>query len=218
MLLSQNFRESAILLVLTASLSGFLVPYILKKVDERKLKEQKIIDDRKLREQKEFEAELTRQNKVIEAQAQLLDTLVQLLWEFHLLVLSVSYHKVNHDQARYEAAVEEYAEKAWMYFGKIRPEISKASRLTSNEIYQTLLIFCTDSLMGLDIRLATLIRKEAPHEEWKIHHDFVFQTLTSQVDEIVSLLAEELRLSSRTKLSNMTIKSSIESSNFRRSG
>jgi hypothetical protein len=202
---SQNFRENTILLVLTASLSGFLIPYILRKVDERKLREQKIIDDRKLREQKEFEAELARQNKIIEAQAQLLDNLVQLLWEFHLLVLAVSYHKVNHDQARYEAAVEEYAEKAWMYFGKIRTEISKASRLTSNETYQTLLIFI-DSLIELDIRLATLIRKDAPHEEWKIHHDFVFQTLTSQVDKIVSLLAEELRLSSRVKLSSMAMK------------
>lgn len=209
MLFSQNFRESAILLVLTASLSGFLVPYILKKVDERKLKEQKIIDDRKLREQKEFEAELARQNKVIEAQAQLLDNLVQLLWEFHLLVLAVSYHRVNRDQEKYEAAVEEYAENAWDYFGKIRTEISKAARLTSNETYQTLLNFYTESLMKLDVRLATLIRKEAPHEEWKTHHDLVFQTLASQVDQIVSLLAEELRLSSRTKLSNMPLKSSM---------
>ena len=206
MVFSQNFRESVTLLVLTASLSGFLIPYILKKVDERKLKEQKIIDDRKLREQKEFEADLARQNKIIEAQAQLLDNLVQLLWEFHLLVLAVSYHKVNQDQAKYEIVVEEYAEKAWMYFGKIRTEISKAARLTSNETYRTLLSFYTDSLMKLDVKLAALIRKEAPHEEWKLHHDLVFQTLTSQVDQIVSLLAAELRLSSSTKLSSLAMK------------
>lgn len=165
-----------------------------------------MIDDRKLREQKEFEAELARQSKVIEAQEQLLDTLVQLLWEFHLLVLSVSYHKVNHDQEKYEAAVEAYAENAWMYFGKIRTEISKAARLASNETYQTLLNFYAESLMKLDVRLANLIRQEATHDEWKTHHDLVFQNLTNQVDKIVSLLAEELELSSRIKLSTLVIK------------
>ena len=32
--------------------------FILKRIDERKLREQKLIDERKIREQKEFDADL----------------------------------------------------------------------------------------------------------------------------------------------------------------
>jgi hypothetical protein len=55
---SRNFLEGVILLDLTAGLSGFLVHFILKRIDERKLREQKLIDERKIREQKEFDADL----------------------------------------------------------------------------------------------------------------------------------------------------------------
>ena len=199
---SQNFLEGLILLALTAGLSGFLVPYILKQIDGRKLREQKFVDERRLREQKEFDANLVRQNKIIDAQAQLLDTLVQLLWEFQLLVLSVSYYKLHQEQEKYEVAFREYDEKAWMYFGKIRGEISKAVRLTSNDVYQALLNFYTNCLIHSDVKLVTLVRKDASREEWNTHHNFIFQSLTNEIDEIVSLLAEELKLSSRTKQSN----------------
>lgn len=202
---NQKFLESVILLLLTAGLSGFLIPYILKQIDERKLKEQKKIDERRLQEQKEFEAELARQSKVIEAQAQLLENLIQQLWEFQLLALAVSYYKLNRNPSKYELALDEYDEKAWMYFGKIRTEISKAARLTSNNTYQILLNLYTDWLIKSDVKLITLARSDAPHQEWKMHHDYVFETLSNRIDEIVSLLAEELRLSSRIKLSNSSV-------------
>lgn len=57
MVLSRDFLEKSILLLITASLSGFLIHYILKQIDDRKLKGQKINDARRLREQKEFDAQ-----------------------------------------------------------------------------------------------------------------------------------------------------------------
>lgn len=199
---SQNFLEGVILLALTAGLSGFLVPYILKRIDERKLREQKLIDERKIREQKEFDADLARQNKVIDAQVQFLDTFVQLLWEFHLLALSVSYYKLNQEQEKYEVYFIEYDEKVWMYFGKIRAEIGKAIRLTSNDVYQAMLNFYVSWLIHSDVKLITLIKKDASREEWKAHHEFIFQSLTNEIDKIIDLLAEDLKLSSHTKQSN----------------
>lgn len=208
---SQGFLEGVILLTLTAGISGFLVPYVLKQIDARKLREQKLLDELRLREQKEFDANLSRQNKIIDAQAQLLDTLSQLLWEFHLLSLSVSYYKVNQEQEKYEIAFKEYDENAWMYFGKIRSEISKAIRLTSNDAYQALLNFYITWLIHTDVKLITLIRKDASREEWKTHHEFVFQSLTNEIDEIISVLAEELKLSSNTKPSNTSRQRTDES-------
>ena len=72
---SQDFLERVLLLMLTAGGTGFLIPYVLKVVDERKAQKQKEIDDRRLREQKLYEAALLRQNKIIDAQVQLLDNL-----------------------------------------------------------------------------------------------------------------------------------------------
>jgi hypothetical protein len=150
--LSQDFLERTLLLVMTAGLSGFLVPYVLKQIDARKLREQKIIDERRNREQKEFEADLARQSKVLEAQAQLLESLAKQLWEFQLLAVSVSYYKYHQDETNYEVALTEYDAKAWVYFGTIRTEISKALHLTSSETYQALLNLYTDWLINLDFK------------------------------------------------------------------
>ena len=56
MKLSQDFLEKVVILLLTAFLTGLLIPYVLKRVDEAKSKEQKIL-----------EATLARQAKIIDA-------------------------------------------------------------------------------------------------------------------------------------------------------
>jgi hypothetical protein len=80
---SQDFLEKVFLLTLTAGVTGFLIPYVFKIIDERKGQKQKEIDDRRLREQKLYEAALLRQNKVIDAQVQLLDNLANLIWSIN---------------------------------------------------------------------------------------------------------------------------------------
>jgi hypothetical protein len=44
---SQDFLEKVLLLLLTGGLSGLFIPYILKEVDVRKLREQKELDARR---------------------------------------------------------------------------------------------------------------------------------------------------------------------------
>ena len=192
---SQNFLEGFLLLLFTAGLSGFLVPYVLKQVDARKLREQKAIDERKNREQKEFESDLLRQSTVLEAQAQLLESLARQLWEFQLLAIAVSYYKYHHDGAKYENALKEYDEKAWMYFGTIRTEISKALYLTSSATYQALLDFYIKDLMQLDSSLMRLVREDAKPEEWTVHHNNMQNSVGNKTDQVLDLLAEGLRLS-----------------------
>jgi hypothetical protein len=195
---SQNFLEGLLLLISTAALSGFLVPYVLKQVDARKLKEQKAIDERKNFEQKLFEADLARQSKVVEAQAQLLEILAKQLWEFQLLAIAVSYYKFHHDEVKYENALKEYDEKAWVYFGTIRTEISKALYLTSRETYYELLGLYTEELILLDSNLMRLVKEDAKHEEWTEHHNNVQGSIGNKTDHVLDLLAEELRLSKKS--------------------
>lgn len=213
--LSQDFLEKTTLLVLTGGLSGFLIPYILKQVDERKLKEQKNIDARrleeqkefdarKLQDQKEFDASLVRENNVLEAQIKLLENLSEALWDLQLLSLAVSYYKVHPSQDRYEIAFKNYDEKSWELFKNIRCEISKAARLVSQKNYDKLLNFFNDNVIQrMDEDLMSLIKNnDTSSEDWQSQYIWTLKDFPRQIDDVVKSLAKELRLASPKVVSN----------------
>ena len=182
LLRSESFIQSLLLLVATAALTGVLVPLI-----------KGYMDDRKFRQQKLFEAELARQGKVIEAQVQLLESLAQLLWDFQLLAIAVTYYKTLPDEKRYQLAFDEYDKQSWVFFSKIRTEISKARRLTSERTYQGLLKYYEDWLMKNDNALMSLVKRHASHEDWLNHHNLLFNG-AEETDRVMTQLAEEFRL------------------------
>jgi hypothetical protein len=197
MTLSQDFLEKATLLLLTAGLSGFFIPYVLKQIDERKLIVQKRFDAHKLREQKEFDANLVRENSVLEAQIKLLENLSEALWQLQLLSLAVSYYRVHPNQERYEVALKDYDEKSWILFKDVRCEVSKASRLISEENHGKLLeFFSTNLIQEMDEKLMSLIDRSASLEEWQEHYSFILKDFPLKIDAVVKLLAQELRLTS----------------------
>ena len=182
LLKSESFIQSLLLLVATAALTGLLVPLI-----------KAYMDDRKFRQQKLFEAELARQGKVIEAQVQLLESLAQLLWDFQLQAIAVTYYKTLPDEKRYQLAFDEYDTQSWAFFSKIRTEISKARRLASEKTFQGLLKYYEDWLMKNDAVLMDLVKRRASHEDWLNHHNLLFNG-AEETDKIMTQLAEEFRL------------------------
>jgi len=140
-----------------------------------------------------LEAELARQGKVIEAQVQFLESLAQLLWDFQLLAISVTYYKTLPDEKRYQLAFDEYDKQSWVFFSKIRAEISKARRLTSERTYQGLLKYYEDWLMKNDSALMNLVKRRASHEDWLNHHNLLYNG-AEKTDKIMTQLAEEFRL------------------------
>jgi hypothetical protein len=197
---SQDFLEKVLLLILTAGVTGFLIPYVLKIVDERKAQKQKEIDDRRLREQKLYEATLLRQNKIIDAQVQLLDNLANLIWEYQLLAIEVSYFDPIEQCDLYFAAVKEYDEKTGAAFAKIRAEISKALHLTSTDTYQELKRLYYKELIPLDMKLYRLMQEQRAAEEkipgWKDFNEKTVHNLGDVIDATLNNLAKELRLKS----------------------
>jgi hypothetical protein len=108
-----TFSQSVALLVLTAVLTGLLVPVVKGLIDDRKLKMQKAFDDERLRSQKEFEADLARQASVIDAQVQLLDELAEVLWGYQKLLLKVTYYAVTGNREKHDAAFNAYDDQSW---------------------------------------------------------------------------------------------------------
>lgn len=190
---SQDFIERILTILVTSVIAGFLVPFVLKIIDDRKHWEQRRIDERKQREQKVFEAELARQNKVIESQVQLLENLSELLWEYQLSAIAVTYYHSFGDQDLYAAAIKNYDKKVATLLGEIRAEISKALRLTSPETYEKLKDLYYEKLVdGLDKDLRAL--REGKKDDWHAINQFAVFELSETVDNVLSDLAKELKL------------------------
>ena len=208
---SQDFLEKVVLLALTASMTGFLVPYLLKKVEDRrsqrlreeearKAQTQQEINDRRLREQKQYEASLVRQGKIIDAQVKLLENLATLIWEYQLLAIEVSYFNPIEQSELYCAAVKEYDRKTGPTFAKIRAEISKALHLTSAEVYEELRYLYYKELLPLDTDLYDLMKSQRSSktklERWSKFNKYAVYDLADKIDKTLNNLAKELLLKS----------------------
>jgi hypothetical protein len=56
----------------------------------------------------------------------------------------------------------------------------------------------TKELIPLDSSLMRLVRENAKHEEWIVHHNNFQSSIGNKTDQVLDLLAEELRLSNRS--------------------
>jgi hypothetical protein len=188
MIPSKTFVESAVLLLLTAILTGVLVPLLFRRRDEQKYREQKI-----------FEAELSRQSKIIEAQVKLLEDLSSLLWEYQLLLIEVPYyHQFPERKELYANALKNYEANSGRLLSKIRAEISKALRLTPYPVYQELKGLYYKELLRLDLKVSQLATSDKRHQDdtggWHALNQYAVGELSEIVDKIIDKLASELSL------------------------
>lgn len=186
MAFSQNFIENAVILLMTASLTGVLVPLLFRLIDERRNREQKI-----------FEAELSRQGKIIDSQVKLLEDLSSLLWEYQLLLIEVPYYRQFPERDLFATALKAYEENSGKILRKIRAEISKALRLTPHPIYQELKDLYYKQLLPLDLKVsqfASAAKNQDMTREWHELNQYVVYELSEIVDQIIDKLANELKL------------------------
>jgi hypothetical protein len=127
MTLDDSFYQQAALLVLGALLTGFGVPCVLRRIDARKLREQKL-----------FEADLARQAKLLEAQSVLLDELTRVVWAWRYLAKQVVYYGSRGDDVRFARARDRYEEGVWTLLDELRTQISKSRRLVSETAFANL--------------------------------------------------------------------------------
>ena len=185
MKLSQDLLEKVSLLVLTALLTGLLIPYVLKSVDEARRTEQKLL-----------EADLARQSKLIEAQAEFLDELTDTLWSLRYLTIRVAYYGQN-AQDKYVAAVSDYENQIWDVLFELRKQTSKSRRLVSEKTYKRL-VELYDRIVGeLDSELreaiAKLDRAERVAALAKLNERLRWQE-TKNLDDVIDTIAAEVGL------------------------
>ena len=176
------FEKIALFLV-TAGITGFLIPVVTQNIAHKQLLEQRL-----------YETELARENAIIEAQVELIENLSDLLWEYQLLAIEVTYYQPHEDQTNYIAALANYDAKTGDLLGKLRSEISKSLRLTSLDTYTMLIELYYSELIEVDVNLRMLI--EGDTENWLEFNQYLVYELSAKVDQLIYDLGVEMNLTS----------------------
>jgi hypothetical protein len=176
-----------------AVVSGFLIPYVLNKIEESKS-----------RERTRLEAQIARQGKIIEAQSQFLDEITEILWSWRYLSIKVTFNADDIRGAHYAAAVTEYESEIWDVLSKLRKQISKSRRLISETGYRNL-VSLYDRIVELDGNLASAIRNKSLQEADRVAalaaiHKILRWELTEKLDETIASLAQEVGLKPATNV------------------
>ena len=186
MQLTQDFWEKALLLLAAALLTGFLVPYALKRIDEAKSVELKV-----------REAEIARQAKMIEAQSKFLDETTEVLWAWRYLSMKIAFDGHNSLEERYAASKLEYQKGIWDVLSKLRNQTSKARRVVSESGYKQM-VALYDQIVELDGRIDSIVRvKMSPEYRVTAFEPIQKQLryeMTEKLDATLYGLAQEVRL------------------------
>jgi len=192
-ILSQSFIEKVLLIILTAILTGILIPYINSKIAQRKFKEQKL-----------FEAEIARQSKIIESQNELLIKLEHLVHSFQLRAIAVAwYQSSDKNPTKFQESRNIYDKNAWGFFIDMQTLIGKASRFTSPEVQKELENFY-DEMKKVDIKLVKLLKGDTSDEEWLEFQHNLKSEYGIKLKKIMELLAKDYGLSKMTNDKNQT--------------
>ena len=175
------FIEKILLFLVTAGLTGFLIPVVTQNIAHKQLLEQRL-----------YETELTRENAIIEAQIKLIENLSDLLWEYQLLAIEVTYYQPHEDQTNYIAALADYDKRTGDLLGELRSEISKSLRLTSLDTYNLLTEMYYSELIEIDVNLRMLI--EGQSEDWHTFNQYLVYELSEKVDQLIYDLSIEMGL------------------------
>jgi hypothetical protein len=147
-----SFLKNVVLSLLLLGLSSFLIPIVLKQ-----------IDDRKFVDQQRFQAELSRQDKILDAQAEVLDTLASVFWDYEGYASDVLYsrdERYGRDEW-HQRAVEAYYLQSGPLLVQMRAEISRLLRLAPRPTYESFLRLYEEEVLPLDSCLLELMKHEA---------------------------------------------------------
>ena len=177
MKLEQGFVEQVVLLILTAIVSGFGIPYILKKIEEKKLRQAKVED------------------KIVEEQARLLDDLSRLFWKWRYLAKQVVYFGAVGKQEQYASSKEAYESEIWTILESIRVEISKSRRLVSEVAFNKLNSLYEYIVRDIDVKVSNVIKATEPDtgECRQLASRFSSEVSTT-IDDAMDELASDMNL------------------------
>ena len=160
--------QSIIIILITGGFSGFLIPFILKKIEYNKEK--------------------------LNAQATLIDDLTRTLWKWRYLSKKVAYY-AGSDEEKYKSAKLDYENKVWDLLTEFRIQTSKARRLLSEEAYNKFEKFYIYIKGDIDIKVRLLIKMQSNSENFENYSVVLSKRFSEEVsvkiDDILKNVSDE---------------------------
>ena len=167
---SAGFIEKILLLLVTALISGLIIPFIADNIQLRVAHQQRILDN----------------------QSALYDELSSTIITIETLILDVSWNNAYAEvknKKQHEKALERYSEQIPFLLSKLRAGTLKANNLASEEVSNKLFEFQKELLSKQDLDLNKLESSaKATTEEWLACHKYNVSMLY-KANELLSELA-----------------------------
>ena len=182
---ASSFGQSVAMLLLTALVSGLVVPYIMDLKAKRDIK--------------------------LQAQAALLENISETLMTYETQALDLSFFKAypaQKDSADAEqnelyqrsadTAISRYLNSVTDIFIQLRIQVIKANSLASPGISKKLYYFHKDVLKDQDFRISDLLAKNASVQQWKEMHAYNRKIL-ARATILISDIATDFRLNAHNE-------------------
>jgi hypothetical protein len=196
-LTSESFVEKVALLIITALLTGLLLPYALARYNNGVAARLKAADLAR-----------TKNDSIVQAQSKLVEDLASVVFTYETLALDVSWYKTGagKDEKLYQKAYEKYSDKIVDLLSTWRSLSARSQTLTSPAVSARINDFQVRVFTQQDTPMIALNRRNASEKEWEDQHYRNEQMLTeahlliSQIMEDVGLSKNDLHEETTTQL------------------
>lgn len=173
-LTSESFVEKAALLLLTAILSGLVVPVVIGSL----------------------QAKRARRDAIVQAQAKLLDDMSETILTYETLLLDVSWFATNlaRNDEMHQKAFAKYSDRAVDLVAKWRAQAARAQSLASPAISAKLDAFLLKVFRAQDTPMNLLYRRGGEAEAWDKLHE-VNAGMLKEANDLIGEIARDLKIS-----------------------
>jgi hypothetical protein len=182
-------RDNLVLLGATALLTGILVPLITRRMD-----------DRRLAQQRQAQEDLARDSKFIEAQTDFLSRLSTDLWRLAGKTLAVSYYAISGSREQFTNAWQTYDSTSFEELFELRAHVSRSQRLVSDEAHGQLTELHRWWFGDLDPQLTAMARRAAAGDGWSGFHTSTMVGLFERIDGVLRTIARDVGVTERREV------------------
>jgi len=184
-LTSESFLEKVALLLLTAVLSGFLLPYAIARYNNGVAARLKAADLAR-----------AKNDSIVQAQSKLVEDFANVVFTYETLAVDVSWYKTGagKDDKLYQKAYERYSDKIVDLLSTWRSLSARSQTLTSPSVSSKINAFQLRVFAEQDTPMSRLNRRDASTKEWEEQH-LRNEQMLGEAHALVSEIMDDVGLS-----------------------
>ncbi len=200
-LFSSSFVEKAGLLLLTALLSGLLIPLSIMYLETRSATIERVQAQLAAELARQLEADRERDKAILGAQSEMLMQFSDVLMTYETLALDVSWYGTPNiaNPEMMATAYKRYTDQTPELLTRWRLQASRSSILVDPVIAQKISQFLEDVMAEQDLNLNRLFSQGASAKQWQAQHE-VSHAMLIRANALFKELAEDIGITRESLL------------------